>query len=594
MNSNYESFRDKAASLLSDLAKENSDYSDARMLVASADTSANLKKNVVRKSIDLEWIEKIEAALPYLDVVIRNPAVAIEEVEEILPVELTRKISDKSIKHLSQHTNLILSIDGDEVTPSKVLNVFREETHVTYENKFLNTLLARLSAFVDKRYKVLEGTSGIEENYKFGYTAEFEHFENLGEDTGRNSAKVHLSIELTSPMTSEGTDSDEDINARYKDALARVRKISLAITSYLSSPFAQKLGRNFIRPPVIRTNAILKNKNLKECLTLWEYIETCEKTGYSFVADEFKEMPSDHYISDLYSAVALQYTQFYNGVISSEDTRLLSKKHLQETYPDFDGSGEEEIEDYMVYDSEYKKTVPVSRLMNNKKRLSEDERRIREEIDVALKADEIITARILAEEEERRALEREKRRLIELETKRRAEEEEAKRRALEEEERRRKEEEARRDAEEAEKIKRELENEGAHLDPADEEVAEKIVTLAKLRRTYGKQSDSLSERDFGFIDDEELVAGKVIVPYTKEQYLAMPRKRKKSILLSVRRVGEYKRVKVAMELLVALGSDNPRILSRVEKLKLQLEEISGIVPTAEAWESAVLSRNAKG
>ena len=594
MNSNYESFRDKAASLLSELAKENADYSDAKMLIASADTSANLKKNVVRKSIDLEWIEKIEATLPYLDVVIRNPSVAIEEVEEILPVELTRKISDKSIKHLSQHTNLILSIDGDEITPSKVLNIFREETHVTYENKFVNTLLARLSAFVDKRYKILDGTSGIEENYKFGYTAEFEHFENLGEDTGRNSAKVHLSIELTSPMTSEGTDSDEDINARYKDALARVRKISMAITSYLSSPFAQKLGRNFIRPPVIRTNAILKNKNLKECLTLWEYIETCEKTGYSFVADEFKEMPSDHYISDLYSAIALQYTQFYNGVINNEDTRLLSKKHLQETYPDFNGGGgEEELDDFLVYDSEYRKIVPVSRLMNNKKKLSEDEWRIKDEIDIALKADEIITARIIAEEE-RRAREREERRLLELEAKRRAEEEEAKRRAIEEEEQRIREEEARKISEEEEALKRELEREGAHLDHADKEVEEKIETLAKLRRTYGKRAESLNERDFGFIDDGKFVAGRVVVPYTREQYLAMPRKRKKNVLLSVRRVGEYKRVKVAIELLTALGSDNPRILLRVEKLKLQLDELRGIVPTSDAWEAAVAKKKNEG
>ena len=587
MNTNYESFRDKAASLLSGLAKESSDYSDARMLVASADTSANLKKNVVRKSIDLEWIEKIEAAIPYLDVVIRNPSVAIEEVEEILPVELTRKISDKSIKHLSQHTNLILSIDGDEVTPSKVLNVFREETHVTYENKFVNTLLVRLAAFADKRYKMLEGRSGVEENYQFGYTAEFEHFQNLDEDTGRNSAKVHLSIELTSPMTEKGSNSDEDINARYKDALARVRKISLTISSYLSSPFAQKLGRNFIRPPVIRTNAILKNKNLKECLTLWEYIETCEKIGYSFVADEFKEMPSDHYISDLYSAVALQYTQFYNGVINNEDTRLLSKKHLQETYPDFDGGEEEEIEDFLVFDSEYKKVVPVSRLMNNRKKLSEDERRIREEIDVALKADELITARILAEEEERRARELEERRARELEE-RRLRELEAKRRAEEEERMRM--EEARELAEEAETIKRELEAEGAHIDPADKDVEEKIEALAKLRHTYGKRAESLNKRAFGFIDDEIFVSGRIIIPFTMQQYLAMSRKRKKNILLTVRRISEYKRVKIAMELLTSLASENPRILARVERLKLQLEELRGIVPVAEYWEAAVTKK----
>ena len=48
-------------------------------------------------------------------------------------------------------------------------------------------------------------------------------------------------------------------------------------------------------------------------------------------------MPSDEYISELYSSVALQYLQFYSGVVGEDaDNRLLSEKHLNETFPDFD------------------------------------------------------------------------------------------------------------------------------------------------------------------------------------------------------------------------------------------------------------------
>ena len=75
-----------------------------------------------------------------------------------------------------------------------------------------------------------------------------------------------------------------------------------------------------------------------------------------------------------------------------------------------------------------------------------------------------------------------------------------------------------------------------------------------------------------------------------QQYLAMSRKRKKNILLTVRRISEYKRVKIAMELLTSLASENPRILARVERLKLQLEELRGIVPVAEYWEAAVTKK----
>ena len=70
---------------------------------------------------------------------------------------------------------------------------------------------------------------------------------------------------------------------------------------------------------------------------------------------------------------------------------------------------EEEIDDYLVYDSEYKKTVPVSRLMNNRKKLSDDEKKIRKEILAALRADEMLNERLMREEAEKRRLAREER-----------------------------------------------------------------------------------------------------------------------------------------------------------------------------------------
>ena len=128
-------------------------------------------------------------------------------------------------------------------------------------------------------------------------------------------------------------------------------------------------------------------------------------------SDAYAEMPSNDYVSDLYSAVALEYAQFFHGIVGDgAERKLLASKHLGDVYPDFSSDlTEEELEDYRVYDSEYRKTVPVSRLMNNKKKLSEDELRIREAIVVALRADEILTAEQAAAEAEARRLEQERR-----------------------------------------------------------------------------------------------------------------------------------------------------------------------------------------
>lgn len=451
MNTNYEQFRAKVFSAMQGLADECPDFADAQMLVAASDVTASLKRSTVHKNIDTEWVDKIEETLPYLDLIVRNPTIMIEDVDEILPVELSRNIGEKTIKHLAQHTNMILTItEKDEVIPQKLLNVYHEETLLTYENKFINTLLVRLSAFVDKRYKLLRGGYGTERNYQLRYATEFEHYPS--EYGGRNLAKVKLSIDLSSPISETATETEAEANERYHLTLARIQKISNALMSYMSSSYVRSLGRNYIRPPVIRTNAILKNKNMRVCLNLWEYIESFDKAGFSFVNDEYTEMPSDDYISDLYSSVALQYTDFYNGVAENpEDNRLLANRRLAEVYPDFDSSFDvEDLEDYQVYDSEYKKTVPVSRLMNNRKKLSEDEKRLRIAIIVALKADEQLNEEELAQEMEERRLAREKR-LAEEEARRRAEEE-ARLRAEEEARRLAEEEEARRLAEEAARL----------------------------------------------------------------------------------------------------------------------------------------------
>lgn len=586
MNTMYEEIKDKAFSAFRALSKECAPFEEARMLLGAADATTSLTKSKIIKTIDVEWIEKIEAALPALDVVVRNPSVAIEDVDEILPVELSKHITDKSIKHLAQHTNLILSVEGDEITPQKILNVFHEETSLTYENKFVNTLLSRLSAFVDKRLRVLNGTNGTEMNYKFGYSTEFEHFIYDGE--GRNSARIELRIELTSPAGVEPNETDLALNERYKDALNRIKRINMALIGYGSSAFAQKLGKNYVRPPIVRTNAILKNKNLKELLNLWEYIENYDKVGYSFIGDKDYQLPADDFVGSMYSGIALQYLTLYSGIATEdENARLMAQKHLFETMPEFNADIEnEELDDYQVYDAEYKKTVPVSRLMNSRKKLSEDEKRMRQEILISLKADEILYEREL----ERKRAEEEARRLAEEEAKRHAEEEE--RRLAEEEAKRLAEEAERRAAEEAAVVV------NTEVDEISEESLEKLVESV----IEGKASLEISEsgtrivvrrgaRDAekqGFVfSGEEGGENAVVVPYTRAQYLALPRKKKKSVLMRVKALVRYQTTARLVSDLRSLNTDSERVAQRIATLEAKLGEEKKGLSSSGLWADAV-------
>ena len=605
MNENYEQFKRKAFSALRALARDSQAFEDAEMLVGAADTTVSLKRTRLVKNIDTEWVSAIENAIPALDILIRNPFVAIEDVDEILPVELSRHITEKSIKHLAQHTNLILDVKDDEVTPSKILNVFHEETYLTYENKFVNTLLSRLSAFVDKRFRALKGGAGVEHSYKFDYNTEFEH---LASDSGsRNTARINLRIELTSPLGREISESDMELNDKYTSAMARIQRINMAIAGFRSSAFAEHLGKNYIRPPVIRTNAILKNKNLRECLNLWEYIENYDKVGYSGISDKYIEMPSSDFIGGLYSSVALQYVSFYSGVIEEwANNRLLSEKHLFETMPEFDDEDEdEELMDYSVYDSEYRKTVPVSRLMNNRKKLSDDEKRIRIAIIVSLMADEMIWSEQLEKEANERRIAREKKEREEAE-RRRKEEEERRRREEEEAERLAKEEAERLAREEAERIAREeaerlAKEEAERLAKEQEQIEQELSKMtseeqldqfieeyvAPAEESFSGLGNAREEQTQFVFSDGKASESAVLVPYTRAQYLALPRKKKKSVLMDVKKLVRYKNTCRLIDVLRQTGSTNPRILMRIERLEQRRAEESRFLPTAKLWEESV-------
>ena len=644
MNNNYEEFRAEVFSAMRGLARQNPAFADAQMLVASSDVTASLKRSTIHKNIDTEWIDRIDETIPYLDVIIRNPTIMIEDVDEILPVELSRNISEKTIKHLSQHTNMIQSITEDgEIIPQKLLNVYHEETHVTYENKFINTLLTRLSAFVDTRYKRLQGGYGTERLYQLRYSTEFDHYDT--EYSDRNQAKIQLSIDLTSP-TASVNEAEAEANERYIASLARIKKIRDTLTAYMSSSFAKALGKNYIRPPVIRTNAILKNKNMKVCLNLWEYLESFDKAGFSSVNDEYTEMPSDNYITDLYSSVALQYTNFYNGVADSpESNRLLANRRLSEVKPEFDSDFQiNELDDYKVYDSEYKKMVPISRLSNLHLKLSRDERRIRLAIIAALEAEEILMADELAREAEERRLIREKR-LAEEEARRRAIEEEI-RRAAEEEARRAAEEEAKRLAEE--EAKRLAEEEAKRLAEeaeakrlaeeaeakrlAEEAEAKRLAEEAEAKRLAEEEAKRLAEEEAKRLAEEaeakrlaeeaearrraeeaEAIAAAfranyrsgekqnfaykdsdpantdetlITIPYTKQQYLSLPRKSKKSVLMNVNAMIEYRDTRDMLEKLRSENSTTTNI-ERIKNLEEKLKENDKALPKSELWAECI-------
>ena len=164
-------------------------YPEILQALAGGNAQIELRKRYMLKAIEEIWVSKIEDTLTAIGDFIRTPTRFIEETEEVLPIELSRNISNRSLRHLAQHTDYISKVEGDEITPSKILNVFRDETMFTYENKFVNTLLNRLFIFVSRRYDAALKEGKDEKNTALTYTNEFVH--------GEVSGKVTFSIEIS-------------------------------------------------------------------------------------------------------------------------------------------------------------------------------------------------------------------------------------------------------------------------------------------------------------------------------------------------------------------------------------------------------------
>ncbi len=483
----YRDVYDDTLYFVDGIIREYDFYPDILKMFQDGNISIELKKRYTIKSIDEMWVRTLEDSLVALDAVIRSPSRFIEEQEQILPIELSRNISARSVAHLSQHTDYISKVEGDKVTPSKILNVFREETMMTYENKFVNTLISRLYGFVARRYDAIFGNGKSDKSTALTFSGNFSH--------GSVKGKMHFGIEI-----SEDPEQNVLFNGKLwsSDLDERVRKLYNITQAYMSSDFVNSMGKNYVKPPIMRTNPIMKNKNLRQCLALWQFIESYEGTGYEVFVQENAESIDDGYVSELYSTCALQYLIFRYKIKNDfeVDTNLDTYSNAEGFRPKFiDEIKPVSADSFNVFDTQYMKVMPYYQAAP-KRHLSANEKRIANAIDLALAADPVFdarrieTRRLRLEEEERQRIEEEARRRAEEEAQRRAEEEARLRAIAEEEARRKAEEEARLRAIAEEEARLRAEEEARRK--AEEEArrraaAEERRRRAELNRRVGRK-----------------------------------------------------------------------------------------------------------
>lgn len=307
--------------------------------------------NVVSQAVMLEddWILTIEGALHSIEAIVRNPRKFIASNELILDVAKVRRTNSKTVMHLTTHSQFVQNIDDNgDVMPKKLLTFEMDEDIAIYENRFICALVNRLVIFVERRFKELDGKMRNFEQTNVCVESEFEY--------GTSKFKCNLNLQVEEPP------ENEESAKRNEDLFNRIATIRRRLRVIQSTEFIKKLSKaKPVRPPIQKTNLLMKNVDYNNCYKLWLFISSYTYLGYAIEVKD-KNLPVDgDYFDDLTVVTGLSLQSLltdkilkkerYDGIEFSEpEEREYTLVTNYEFTPDFGSSkqqsGEETINEY--------------------------------------------------------------------------------------------------------------------------------------------------------------------------------------------------------------------------------------------------------
>ncbi len=278
-----------------------------RCLQSGKNNMGVTQKKVERK-LEGKWLDMIEDTVIPLDNIIRNPRRYIKNIEEIEPIELARGITEESIQHLAQHTDMIAKIDDDGmVTPERILNITKEESFDTYENRFVYTLLNNLDYFITRCLNSInDGGKDITELTLTGESM-----------IGKEKVKYHLFFSCEGQGYTEASNHYELLHTDISklSVLQRVERVRKILYNFRESFLIKELKNCApVRPPLHMTNVLLKNPDFVKAVELWNFISNYRGEDVEITSTESIVDPEQGLISDVFSLIPLQYTIIKNNL----------------------------------------------------------------------------------------------------------------------------------------------------------------------------------------------------------------------------------------------------------------------------------------
>ena len=264
-----------------DLYQNDKEKNNVKEFLEKTDSTLAVETDRKRTTLDTEWLDVVEGTIKYIDNIFRKPNRFIVNEEEVVKIEQAKKITVETIKHLSKNTNFIQTIDSEtgDVTPAKLLNVRKEESYDTYENRLIYTLVQNTKMFIKKRKEELVNSLNLEDSEqqnKNNKSLQYNATSTINEE------KVNVNVNLNSNLEANGSSTKEKI----EKILERIENVSRKLDSACDAdPYKviDKQHITLVKEPIRKTNVVLKNVNFQYAMKLWEYLKDNYNIG---VAEE--------------------------------------------------------------------------------------------------------------------------------------------------------------------------------------------------------------------------------------------------------------------------------------------------------------------
>lgn len=299
------------------IEKDEKKLNKSRLFLEKLESDMEYKSLYNGDLISFDWLDEIEFACPYIDIIVRNPKLTLIQEENLVKVERSKRITVASVKDLAKHTQYIDDVDKktNDVRPSKILDIRNEETFNIYENRFLYTLINDLERFMASKERLLNNFE-LNKNKTLEYKAA-----SLTTDE-----KVNIEVKVTSSSL-PSKQEDKKLEEEIKKAKERLKKVKDYLSSWDRSEMVKALKKEhvkFISPPLKKTNILLKNPNFKIAVRLWDIIRTYDLDK----KDESKDSDDNNSIDIMKSFLDHSFLINYSVLDSMARLKRDEKKNM--------------------------------------------------------------------------------------------------------------------------------------------------------------------------------------------------------------------------------------------------------------------------